>query len=111
MYRLASNARYGKESAMTRIATHATARTAAKAVLALGTLILCASGAGAVNWRVQMACASDYYAYCSQHDPDGPGVRQCMRANGLKLSKACVDALISAGEVSKAEVARRASGK
>jgi hypothetical protein len=52
--------------------------------------------------RVQMACANDYMAYCSQHDPDGPGVRQCMRANGLKLSKGCVSALIAAGEVSKA---------
>jgi hypothetical protein len=59
-----------------------------------------------------MACASDYYAYCSQHDPDGPGVRRCMRANGLKLSNSCVSALVAAGEVSKEEVARRAgSGK
>jgi hypothetical protein len=31
-----------------------------------------------------------------------------MRANGLKLSKGCVNALIAAGEVSKDEVARRA---
>ncbi|HJU32345.1 MAG TPA: hypothetical protein VJ740_12855 [Hyphomicrobiaceae bacterium] len=94
---------------MTKSATSAAARTAAKAVLALGTLVLCATAAGAVSMRVQMACASDYYAYCSQHDPDGPGVRQCMRANGLKLSKSCVNALISAGEVSKEEVARRAA--
>jgi hypothetical protein len=34
-----------------------------------------------------------------------------MRANGLKLSMTCVNALIAAGEVSKAEVARRAAGK
>ena len=69
------------------------------------------NAAGAVNMRVQMACANDYLSYCSQHDPDGPGVRQCMRTNGLKLSKACVNALISAGEVSKDEVSRRAAGK
>jgi hypothetical protein len=50
-------------------------------------------------------------AYCSQHDPDGRGVRQCMRANGLKLSTACVNALIAAGEVSKREVARRAANR
>ena len=94
---------------MTSITTCATARTVAKVVLALGTLVLCATAAGAVSMRVQMACANDYLAYCSQHDPDGPGVRQCMRANGLKLSKSCVNALISAGEVSKEEVARRAA--
>jgi hypothetical protein len=32
-----------------------------------------------------------------------------MRANGIKLSKGCVNALIAAGEVSKAEVDRRAA--
>jgi hypothetical protein len=83
--------------------------TAAKLALAFSALVLCASAASAVSMRVQMACANDYMAYCSQHDPDGPGVRQCMRANGLKLSKGCVSALIAAGEVSKAEVARRAA--
>jgi len=96
---------------MTPITTTAAARTASKAVLALGTLFLLSTAAGAVSMRVQMACANDYLAYCSQHDPDGPGTRQCMRANGLKLSKACVNALISAGEVSAEEVARRAAGK
>jgi hypothetical protein len=34
-----------------------------------------------------------------------------MRANGLKLSMTCINALIAAGEVSRAEVARRAAGK
>ena len=38
-----------------------------------------------------------------------PGVRRCMRANGLKLSLGCANALIAAGEVSKAQVARRAA--
>ncbi|HZT47226.1 MAG TPA: hypothetical protein VFA64_04580 [Hyphomicrobiaceae bacterium] len=78
--------------------------------MGLAALVALATQAGAVSLRVQMACASDYYAYCSQHDPDGPGVRRCMRANGLKLSKSCVSALIAAGEVSKEEVARRAAG-
>jgi hypothetical protein len=94
---------------MTRTPTRAGTRTIAKAALGLAALVAFATQAGAVSLRVQMACASDYYAYCSQHDPDGPGVRQCMRANGLKLSASCVNALIAAGEVSKAEVARRAA--
>jgi hypothetical protein len=85
--------------------------TAAKVALALAAVVLCTTAASAVSMRVQTACASDYMAYCSQHDPDGPGARRCMRANGLKLSKGCLDALIAAGEVSKAEVARRAGGK
>ena len=85
--------------------------TAAKVALALSAAVLCTTAASAVSMRVQTACASDYMAYCSRHDPDGPGVRRCMRANGLKLSQGCVNALIAAGEVSKAEVARRAAGK
>lgn len=54
-----------------------------------------------------MSCASDYYAYCSQHSPGSPEVRKCMRAAGPKLSKGCIDALIADGEVSKAEVDRQ----
>ena len=65
---------------------------AAKVALALSALVLCTITASAVSMRVRTACASDYMAYCSQHDPDGPGV-------------------VAAGEVSKAEVARRAAGK
>ncbi len=63
--------------------------------------------AGAVSLTVKLACANDYYAYCSQHSPGSPGVRQCMRAHGSQLSQRCVSALISAGEVSKTEVERR----
>jgi hypothetical protein len=86
-------------------------RPIAKIAFGLGSLILFAADAGAVDARVSSACAGDYLTYCSQHDPDGPGTRRCMRANGLKLSKACVNALVAAGEVSKREVARRAASK
>jgi hypothetical protein len=82
--------------------------TAAQVALAFSALVLCTTAAGAVSTRVQTACASDFMAYCSQHDPDSPGARKCMRANGLKLSQGCLNALIAAGEVSKAEVVRRA---
>lgn len=77
------------------------------AAIALGSVALHASQASAVSLSVQLACASDYYAYCYKHDPDGPGVRACMRANGTKLSTRCVNALVAAGEVPKAEVERR----
>lgn len=88
-----------------------TIRPLAKTVLGLGALMLLTAEAGAVDGRVRSACANDYLSYCSQHDPDGPATRRCMRANGLKLSQACVNALVAAGEVSKREVARRAASK
>lgn len=86
-----------------------TLKAATTLALVLGTIATTTSEAGAVSLRVQMACASDYYAYCSQYSPGSSEVRQCMRANGLKLSSRCVNALIADGEVSQAEVNRRAS--
>lgn len=84
-------------------------RTILAAALSAAGLILASNGANAVSLSVQLACASDYYSYCSKHDPNGPGVRACMRANGERLSQRCINALVSAGEVSKAEVDRRAA--
>ncbi len=77
------------------------------ATIGLGTIALHSTQASAISLSVQMACASDYYAFCSQHDPFGAGVKACMRANGLRLSNKCVNALVGAGEVSKSEVDRR----
>ncbi len=87
------------------IAAHAL-RRAGSAAFALAALASMTQQASATSLAVQMACATDYYAYCSKHDPEGPAVRACMRANGLKLSMRCVSALIAAGEVSMAEVTR-----
>jgi hypothetical protein len=56
---------------------------------------------------VESACAADYFSYCSKHNPDSPGVRSCMRANGARLSQRCVNALVANGEVSQAEVSRK----
>ncbi|MGO8954358.1 MAG: hypothetical protein ACLPWS_04730 [Rhodomicrobium sp.] len=70
------------------------------------------SQAPAASLAVELACATDYFAYCSKHDPDSPEVRVCMRVNGRKLSQRCLRALVAAGEVSKEEVERRtASGR
>jgi hypothetical protein len=65
------------------------------------------SQAGATSLAVKMACASDYYANCSQHTPDSPGVRKCMRAVGKNLSQGCISALVAAGEVSKSVVEKK----
>ena len=68
--------------------------------------VVFATQAVAISASVKSACKSDYRAYCGQHDPEGAEVRTCMRANSSKLSQRCVDALVTAGEVSKAEVAQ-----
>jgi hypothetical protein len=96
---------------MTPMTTILAARATVALLVAAGTLAVAASSANATSLAVKMACASDYYAHCSQFAPDTPGVRQCMRAHGNQLSKGCVDALVSAGEVSKVEVDRRRAAK
>lgn len=71
--------------------------------------MLCASSvcANAVGFSTQLNCASDYYAYCSKYSVGSPELRRCMRANGPKLSRACINALIADGEISKEEVAQQ----
>lgn len=85
-------------------------RTLLVAAATLGSLAI-PGQAGAVSLAVKMACASDYYSHCSQHSPNSPGVRQCMRAHGSQLSKGCVSALIAAGEVSKSVVEKKVASK
>ncbi len=71
------------------------------AALAMGTIALTSVHAGAVSASVQASCAGDYFAYCSAHPVGTKGVRRCMRRNGHRLSKRCINALVAAGEVSK----------
>lgn len=71
---------------------------------ALFALVAAPASSNAVGLSTQLNCASDYYAYCSSHPVGSPGVRKCMRANGPKLSKSCINALIADGEISKTEV-------
>lgn len=96
---------------MTPLTSLLSARAGLTLFAALSALAGGHSEAGAVSARVKMACAGDYFSYCSQHSPTSPAVRQCMRANGLRLSDRCVNALVAAGEVSADEVARRQAAK
>jgi hypothetical protein len=86
-------------------------RSTARAALALVAAALVigwsSPDAHAVSQRVKNACANDYFAYCSMHPVGSTKLRACMRANGPKLSKTCVNALIADGEVSTAEVGRK----
>ena len=52
-------------------------------------------------------CASAYHQYCGEYGLESAALRNCMSRIGRSLSNACVDALIEAGEVSRAEVERR----
>ena len=85
------------------------AKTALAALTLAAGIAAQTSGAAAISNSVKIACMADYFSYCSQHSPEGSGVRQCMRTNGLNLSKRCLNALVTAGEVSKDEVVRRAA--
>ena len=70
---------------------------------ALVVTLLSSPQAYAASAAVERACSGDYFAYCSKHDPDSAGARRCMRSNGARLSQGCINALVAAGEVSKAE--------
>lgn len=75
------------------------------------TTLIISTAANAAGERTAANCAADYFRFCSQHPVGSPGAAQCFKANGEKLSKACVDALISDGEISKAEVDKIAREK
>ena len=74
-------------------------------------LALTITPAAAVNAQVRHACAGDYFSNCSAFAPESAQTRKCMRSVGYRLSKGCVQALVAAGEVSKAEVARRSASR
>jgi hypothetical protein len=102
------------EKAMTRNTTTAGAksskvRTIMAALLVSGALISQVTQAAAVSPAVRVACLSDYLTNCSAHSVGSPELRKCMRAVGSRLSKGCINALVAAGEVSKAEVSRRST--
>lgn len=92
---------------MTPLATLLAARAALVIAVAAGTALTTAETASAVSLRVKLACASDYYSYCSQHAPESTGVRQCMRAHGPQLSQRCVSTLVASGEVSRETAEKR----
>ena len=83
-------------------------RIATVAALLMGIGIIQASPASAVvNSSVRNACMSDYFQFCAGMDVGSTELRRCFNRNGSKLSSGCVNALVSAGEVSQSEVSRR----
>jgi hypothetical protein len=54
-----------------------------------------------VTPAVQQDCQWDYHNFCSQYAIGSDLLDICFKKNGPKLSKACVDALIAAGDTSQ----------
>jgi hypothetical protein len=64
-----------------------------------------------ITQAVSQDCRWDYHNFCGEYGIGSPLLNYCFRANGAKLSPACVNALIAAGDVSKSYVqARRRAG-
>ncbi len=66
--------------------------------------------AGPITQQLKDSCAADYRKYCGDYGLETAALRLCMDKNGQKLSKTCVTALVSGGQVSQAEVERRKKG-
>lgn len=83
-------------------------------MLAFATIVLCfgcAHEATAEQSRyskaVQQARMADYKKLCGEYGIETAALRNCMDKKGHSLTKTCLNALIDAGEVSRAEVDRR----
>lgn len=72
-----------------------------------GAALVAATPADAQSARVRSACSSDYHTFCPSYAVGSTQLRSCMRSAGKRLSKACVDALVDSGEVSRKELRGR----
>ena len=75
-----------------------------KLLIAAGFFIVMQGYALAVSEAVKVACKPDYVAYCNNMVVGSQELRGCMKANALKLSKVCLQALVDNKEVTKADV-------
>lgn len=73
----------------------------ATAFLALGFTGHARAEAQNVTKAVQDACEWEYDKYCNQYGLGSALLSMCFKQNAASLTKACVDALIAAGDVSE----------
>jgi len=78
-------------------------------LLAVVALAFSVTQASAVSLAVKLACKEDYFAHCSMHAVGSPGVRQCMRNVGPRLSHGCISALRDAGMIKSSKVAAKST--
>jgi hypothetical protein len=80
------------------------------ALLAGMILFICSTtqaSAAPITELERKQCQADYHQFCGEYGLDSPALRTCMNKHGHSLSHGCVEALIDAGEVTRAEVERR----
>ena len=70
-----------------------------KIAVALTVTLVTAGAAMAASARVERACKNDYFQFCPSYEVGSPGLRNCMRQAGKRLSPRCIDALRDSGEI------------
>jgi hypothetical protein len=65
------------------------------------------ASAASITEMERQQCQADYHQFCGEYGLDSPALRNRMNKHGHSLSHGCVEALIDAGEVTRAEVERR----
>jgi hypothetical protein len=63
--------------------------------------------AGGVTERERQDCRADYQRYCKIYPVGSEDLRKCMSRSVRKLSHMCVDALVDAGEMTRAQANAR----
>ena len=66
-------------------------------------LLVSVPALAAITERVKQDCRTDYQRYCSAYGVGSEALRACMSRSIRKVSRACVNALADAGEISKAQ--------
>ena len=54
-----------------------------------------------ITKAVQDACAEEYHQFCNQYGIGSALLDMCFKQNASKMTKACVEALVAAGDVSQ----------
>lgn len=63
-------------------------------------------GALAYSDKVENACRDDYFRFCPGYPLNSAALRLCMESKSRQLSRSCVNALVSSGEVDRRRVKR-----
>lgn len=77
--------------------------------LVIATALTMASypAAAEITSALKSACKRDYKRFCGVYGINDPGLRKCMDKAGRSLSRVCVKALVSSGEITKERATQR----
>jgi hypothetical protein len=77
--------------------------TAVWVAISASALILFPAVAATVTERERQDCRADYQRYCKVYAVGSEALRACMSRSVKRLSHVCVDALVDAGEMTRAQ--------